>query len=479
MQNQLTLHEIRLTAMEQGLITPPEHGPILDAGCGKGAFFALFSHLPDFNEKRPVIGIDKLKESILVSRQVTERVNDAYLKEKGRLLRFAVLDPADLTKMDPMHVFMNEKGYPALRNLSEVRSNSSLHWIRDNVAKYRVARMFHQMLQPEGIFCVSLSSMGTAEHFLTAYAAVIKGLGKFSARNPRGYSPYEFQDDPVGSMTSHVIEKLIEGAGFNAVALVELPETVPYTDPSDYSVAVKAYGFDEFIASLNRDYWKGQELDNLWLEIEQEFIKELIRNGEWGTDWKKEGRKYPYRQHNIYAVFKKVELGQVPISVHKITKQEKIKLSPVQKLEDVLNELYVTRSGASIVQKLGQKSHNPNLQFELVGNKAELSPYTADVDLKPVLGALMSYAASVWDVNDLKPVAKIVYSLKDENLQVTLAVRTPSKESLEDYFKEDIARQMRQTGVQVRLQEDEAQKMRTYEMLIPLKAAPTSALGLA
>ncbi|MBI2144313.1 hypothetical protein HYU17_04160 [Candidatus Woesearchaeota archaeon] len=478
MQNQLTLYAMLQEAVEQGLAKLPERGPVVDAGCGRGAFFALHEHLPGLDRRKPIIGIDKDKESVETARAVIAALDDSYFRRTKAHLRHKVLDPLDLTKMNPMNVFMHGEGHPGLKDITMVWFNSAFHWIRDPLLKWQVASMFHGMLQENGVFCVSLSSMGTAEQFLRAYNTVVKGLGTFSASNIKGYNPYVFKEDPVGSMNSHYIEKLIESAGFRPVALVELPESVPYNNPLLYSAAVMAYGFGDFTASLDKRGWTVPELkQGLWKDIEAEFVNELITAGEWGKDWEKHGRQYSYHQHNIYSVFVKVPI-HATISVPKgagekrgNTGDEK-KPKPLPALDELLDEAFVVKFGNATVERLAQshrKVHNRNLEFSLAGDPNELIPYKTEVNVRAIIGALINYAAGAWDNRELKPEARIAYQVENDALKLTMKVRTLETTQLEEHFGMGLRKQVKDNDVKITLYDDRALQTKTYEILVPLK----------
>ncbi|MBI3036438.1 methyltransferase domain-containing protein [Candidatus Woesearchaeota archaeon] len=448
--NQMTLWELYLRS---GLPLPK--GAILDAGCGDGLFFALAPHMvfnrPEIGRRR-VIGIDLDPNKIKTARIVAGLIAKGFAEStrtterpEGLSLAYLVQDPQDLARMDTEHIIINweKKGLP---EVAMVWSNSMFHWIREPENKYAALDNFNSVLQPGGVLCISMSAGGTARDFLDAYNHVIilQLRGYDSQHNPRGYHRVGFETDPIGSRPLDEIVNMIEESGFDVAAGIELPESITYDDPRQYSRAVEVYGSKAFLRPV--PHYSKAGMRKLWGDIEQEFLNILRKKG-----WK-DGQPWTYTQFNNYIVaVKKAEV---------VSPEKRVAPVPVTSF---LNERFLN---ASYKAMLSQSRRN--MTISLSGNQEEVEGVETTVNIHDIFKAILTYATSNWVREDVMPVCTIQYRVAGEqSLVLGIDVKPTEKKPVQSLFRPGVLKRLQQSNVGMS-HTDLENGIRRYEFNVPL-----------
>jgi len=236
-------------------ITPPE-GKYLDLGCGVGIPSEMFQK--KFKEKKvSYYGIDISSEMI------------AFGKSLDSML--------DIIRGDIEYLpFKNA-------SLDGVISNSVLHWL--NVPEirqtpYEVLSEVYRVLKNSGVLGISVSGYGTARKFQESYRKIIENFQKET-----DFKAELYRKDPIGSMYLLDLVDILTNIGFKIKRAQMDYETIKYKHPAHYVRAVKAYGYEMYLASIP----EGRK-EEAWRMIENDFIKKMGHS------------EYEHDQYMIYVI---------------------------------------------------------------------------------------------------------------------------------------------------------------------------------
>lgn len=169
-----------------------------------------------------------------------------------------------------------------------VISNSVLHWL--NVPEightpYQVLTEVYRVLKNAGILGISVSGYGTAEQFQESYRKIIGKLQK-----ELDFKAELYRKDPIGSMYLEDLVNILTRVGFTIKREQMDYEPVKYKHPAHYVKAVKAYGYEMYLASIPEE-----AKEEAWRMIENDFIKKVGHS------------EYEHDQYMIYVIASKEE----------------------------------------------------------------------------------------------------------------------------------------------------------------------------
>jgi len=448
-RNQVTLLEL----LEDCDIDIPR-GCIVDAGCGDGLFEALAPWIifgnPNIGERK-IIGLDMDDKKIKKAREVAERVIWKYnppidTGSKSRGIKIHIADSCDIAAMDT-YKYTIGRDVLHFPSVGMIWCNSMLHWLRGFNTKCDALDNFYDMLSPNGIFCLSMSSTGTAEAFLRAYKLVYDSpdVGKaHKIHNPYGYLG-DLPDDPIGSLKFDDIVNMVDRRGFEIVKSDNPSEGIIYERPSDYVNAVAVYGYEKFFEALPKNTPASRKR-KIWSLIRKSFEEIVEREGGWHPE--SQGQ---YRQYNGYVVGVRL----TPVTISKVLKDGHI------------NSLY---------NELPCSSDQP-MQIRLNGDYKRLSQKTTTINPSEIIKKLLAYIAT--DSTTPKwPTCNINYEIesedrgdeteeiKDRSLTLKINSKTRSERPIESILGDRLSRKLERRHVITGY--ESIGENRTYRFQIPL-----------
>ena len=405
LENQLTLWELLLRS---GAEIPD--GPVLDAGCGDGLFFAsapytLFKYgnnqaiINDVGiNVRQVFGIDKDPRKVRHARRNAETVSLNYAAQtatekfpQGYSTTFNILEPADLSTFD----------IKSIPQVGMVWSNSMFHWIREPRDKLAAIKNFYDTLKKDGILCINMSAGGTAAELLSAYNLALAQLGDYQyPERTIGCVPELIQPDPIGRRPLDELVSLIRRNNFEL--LIEpamIGETKVYSNPIDYVRAVQIYGSEAFLHPFPS--YGRERAEKFWSLVETEFLN-ILRNHGW-----KDGEPWGYMQFNDYVIARKKNLPP------------KTKKQNYQDIGRILN-LQFLQLGYQRILGSGEDA----IPLTVTGRDNELENRAVSVDIHGILNGIFQYAKEAREPNDKDPIT-IGYEVSfDRTLTLNVNLRS-------------------------------------------------------
>lgn len=461
-QNQLSLWQ---TLKRSGIEIP--RGPWLDAGCGRGMFFALAHFLlwEGYRTGPHLIGVDMGRENTRDAREVAQRVIRAHSRQtssperpEGYNVAIDVLKPQKLQEY--AHSIMvptsDSKSLVAapLPPLAVVWSNQVFHWIKGEEAKYAAFERLNAVMKPGGVLCMNMSTIGTAKHFLQAYGEIIRGLGPFRPYRREGYKRALFEADPIGSQDFDKMATILEDAGFEINDRVSSSrrETVVYQHPSQYAEAARRYGFETFMRPVA--HLDDEAKEGIWTRIVQRFLEVLQNDGAWEP-----GKPYRYKQYNLYFVAKK---GVAQRSPERVVFETLFGKSIGVEVASYLNLTYLNRGLANILNKKGR-----SIGLQLEGEASEIVGVKTTAPLEGILRDVVNTATNEWDEDDTHPSIVVTYKVQGDDLLLQMRVRTAFDRTPEEVLGKRTL--LAAQNFEVRADHRNlGQKERIYEFKIPL-----------
>lgn len=452
-QNQLSLWK---TLKDSDVRIP--RGPWLDAGCGKGLFFSLAPHLLYSNQGigRPqIIGVDMGRENTTISRAVAGHVKLSYRMQttspqrpEGFNVAIDVLNPQKLQEYRHL-----KPGVGALPPLAVVWSNQVFHWIKSDEDKYATLERLYSSMKPGGVLALSMSSSGTAKHFLQAYIDTIQALGMFRLPDhTQGYKSALFEYDPIGSQGFDKMATMIEEMGFDIASGVARRETVRYLHPLNYAEAVRQYGYDIFMRSVA--HLLPEEQERIWTDIGERFMEVLKISRAWNP----EGPHYEYRQNNLYFVATKRVARPSEGPLRK-------PLEPSGNLiTSYLNPVYLSLGLGSLARKEGRA-----IEIQLKKGLENIDDITTQAPLERILIDVVKQAARDWDKADEQPRIMLSYELQQDAglLLLQMQLKTIEERKPEEIFDRRTLRAAQATNVGIELGPWD-KGMQTYTFTMPI-----------
>lgn len=233
------------------------NGDYLDLGCGTGILTREIQTRSKFkNLKINYCGIDRSYEMIKLGKS---RNKNNFIRGDIECLPFRK------------------------KSFALAISNSVLHWLnipeKNQTPREALIEVF-RVLKINSPLAISVSGYGTAKRFQESYKKV---MGYF--KNDPDFNAELYREDPIGNMHLIDLVKILIDVGFKIERAQLDYEPIRYKHPSDYVNAVKAYGYEMYLAPVPKP-----KREMAWKKIKDDFI-EKIGN-----------REYEHDQYMIYVV---------------------------------------------------------------------------------------------------------------------------------------------------------------------------------